>query len=276
MYFWNRISRISELSKIEHIIKKWMVYLIIFLSGIVIIVDLIVLVRYFVSGEITNRFIYKILTTLVTALIVGKYFFISEFWPESKKLFNKINIKKLNKIINPTAAVILVILAVIFSFMIMGSPMKQRMLRLDDKRVQDLQSIQWQVINYWQQKEKLPVKLTDLSNPISGYSLPVDPEFEKGKVYEYNLKDAKNLTFELCGTFSAEMPKGWQEYQNYYKGGIAPMAATDIAVSDVTTSAIYPNPSGVNDSWDHKTGRTCFERTIDKDLYPPYPKVLKN
>ena len=90
------------------------------------------------------------------------------------------------------------------------------------------------------------------------------------------------MKFELCATFSLPMPKGWQEYQNYYGGGgIIPMETkidSDMAVSDVATSVIYPYPypSGVNDSWDHQIGRTCFERTIDKDLYPPYPEVLKN
>jgi hypothetical protein len=279
IYFWNKITKM-QLSNIENIIKKWMIYFIIFLSSIVIIVDLVVLVRYFVSGEITNRFIYKVLTTLVTALIVGKYFYISEFWSNEKKMFNKFNIKKLNKIINPAAAVILVAFAIIYSFYTMGSPMKQRLLRLDDRRVQDLQNIQWQVISYWQQKEKLPAVLRDVANPISGYSLPVDPEFEKGKVYEYNIKDEKKLTFELCADFSLPIPQGWQEYKNYYKGGIAPMmGTTDVATSPEAVSNMmypYPYPSGVNDSWDHQTGRTCFERTIDKDLYPPYPKVLKN
>ncbi|MFH1608389.1 MAG: DUF5671 domain-containing protein [Patescibacteria group bacterium] len=273
VYFWNKIIKTTKLSKVEEIIKKWMVYLIIFLASVVIIVDLVVLVRYFVSGEITNRFIYKILVTLVTAGVVGKYFFISEFWPAGKRMF-KINVKNWNKIVNPTFSVLLVLATIAWSFTIVGSPMKQRLLRLDDRRVQDLQSIQWQVINYWQQKEKLPESIDDLKNPISGYSLPVEPEFEKGKIYEYSVKDAKNLTFELCADFSTDMPKGWQEYQNYYGGGeIMPMydVKSDMAVSS------YPYPGGgTNESWDHETGRTCFERTIDKDLYPPYPEVLKN
>jgi hypothetical protein len=38
----------------------------------------------------------------------------------------------------------------------MGSPNSQRLFRLDQKRIVDLQNIQYQVINYWQQKEKLP------------------------------------------------------------------------------------------------------------------------
>ena len=90
--------------------------------------------------------------------------------------------------------------------------------------------------------------------------LPVEPEFEKGKTYEYNVTGP--LTFELCATFSAPMPKGWQEY-----GGVAPMYRYD------SHEGSYPYPgSGVNESWDHQAGRTCFSRTIDKDMYPPYPK----
>lgn len=255
-YFWAKLSK-GELGRVDSIIHKWMIYLILFLASIVIIVDLVTLVRYFVAGEITNRFIYKVIGTLVTALIVGKYFYISEFW-HGKEI-----IKKLNKIINPIASVILVILVIVYSFIIMGSPAKQRLLRLDDRRVSDLQSIQYQVINYWQQKEKLPTSLSDLSNPISSFSIPVDPEFEKGKVYEYIPKD--KLSFELCATFSLDMPKGWQEY-NYGRGIIPMVSEKDIAVSS------YPYRGGANESWDHKIGRTCFTRTIDKDIYPPFKK----
>jgi len=266
-YFWKKYTR-GEMGSVDVVIKKWVVYLILFLSAVVVVIDLVTLVKFFVAGEITNRFIYKIVITFVTSAIIGKYFFISEFWT------GKEIIKKLNKFINPIAGIVLVVLAISCSFSIMGSPAKQRLLRLDDRRVSDLQSIQYQVINYWQQKEKLPENLDILANPLSGFSLPVEPEFEKGKKYEYNVLDKNKLTFELCADFSLPMPKGWNEYQNYYKGGIMPMAETDIATSSV--SYPYPGPGWSNESWDHQTGRTCFERTIDKDIYPPYPKVLKN
>ena len=146
--------------------------------------------------------------------------------------------------------------------------MKQRLLRLDDRRVSDLQNIQYQVINFWQQKEKLPANLSELSNPLSGYSLPVEPEFEEGKKYEYIVKGP--LTFELCATFSLPMPKGWREYGG--GGGVMPMIGYERDA--YTTSYPYPG-TGANESWDHQEGRTCFSRTIDKDLYPPYPKPLR-
>ena len=146
----------------------------------------------------------------------------------------------------------------------MGSPSEQRALRLDDRRVQDLQSIQWQVINFWQQKETLPKELKELANPIASFIVPIDPEFEKGLTYEYYVKS--DLTFELCATFSKPIPQGWREYSN---GGAIPYSEKDIAVS----SYPYPGVSGVNESWSHEAGRTCFTRTIDKDIYAPYPKT---
>jgi hypothetical protein len=63
------------------------------------------------------------------------------------------------------------------------------------------------------------------------------------------------------------MPKGWQEYSN---GGVIPMYKRE--VSDIAVSS-YPYYGGVNESWDHSIGRTCFTRTIDVDMYPLFSKT---
>ena len=255
-YFWRKLLKI-EMGLKDSVIFRWMIYLVIFIASLVVVIDLVTLVRYFVSGEITNRFVYKVLGTAVVSSLVGfNYFF-------ELKSHDKENSKNKLSCLYAIISVAIFLCLIVWSFSVMGSPAKQRAWRLDDKRVSDLQNIQYQVINYWQQKEKLPTALTDLSNPISGYSLPVDPEFEKGKNYEYIPGD--KLSFQLCATFTAEMPKGWQEY-NYGGGMPIYREATDVAVSS------SPYPGGVNDSWDHKIGRTCYTRTIDKDIYPPYKK----
>lgn len=256
-YFWNKESK-GDISHPNLTIRKWMVYLILFLATLLIAIDLVTLVRYFVSGEVTIRFIIKVIGALAVGGLVDFYY---AFKMKNNNLNN--NKSRIWGTICTIKAIILFLALVVWSFMIMGSPQSQRDWRLDDRRVSDLQNIQYQIINYWQQKEKLPETLTDLTNPISGSSLPVDPEFNKGKVYEYTIKD--KMSFELCATFNKEMPQGWQEN---YGGGVIPMYAktTDVAVSS------YPYPGGVNDSWDHGIGRTCFTRTIDKDLYPPFKK----
>lgn len=258
-YFWRKFRERGLGSWDEHV-EKWAIYIILFLSSLVVVIDLVTLVRYFVSGEITTRFILKVAIALLVALGVGLQY-----------VFELRGIRRiLGMPVGPWAAVkssIIVLLALWFSFTVMGSPWQQRELRLDERRIGDLQNIQWQVINYWQQKEKLPATLAELANPLSGWSLPVPPLFETGEKYEYTTKGP--LTFELCATFALPMPRGWREYSG---GPMYPMPymmeGRDVAVS-------YPYPGGgMNESWDHEAGRACFERTIDPDLYPPYPKPL--
>lgn len=253
-YFWKKIDS-KGLGKIDEILKKWMIYIILFLSSLVIVIDLVTLVRYFVSGEITTRFVLKVLSALFVAFVVGFYYVL---------ILRHKGSKKINSLFASVGA-LFVLFSIIWSFSIIGSPKEQRNLRLDDRRVSDLQNIQWQVISYWQQKEQLPESLSDLNNPISGVSLPVDPEFESLRSYEYaKIADGNNVSFELCATFSLPMPKGWSEYKG---NGIYPVSYDrEMAVS--TTPAF----GGVNDSWDHEEGRTCFTRTIDPDIYPPFEK----
>ncbi len=155
------------MGSVDEIVKKWVVYIILFLSSVVTMVDLVALIRYFISGEITTRFILKVLVTLVVAVLIGVYYVL---FLREKGSMNKLSF------IFSSVGVLLVLGAIVYSFMIMGSPATQRSLRLDDRRVGDLQNLQYQVINYWQQKEKLPADLKELANPLSGYSLPVDPE----------------------------------------------------------------------------------------------------
>lgn len=270
-HFWSRQSREADLSVWNAVLRKWAMYLILFLASVTIITDLVILVQYFVSGEITLRFILKVALTLTVSGITGWYY------------IRRLNTTRESRWFG-VAAGALVIAVIVWSFTVIGSPASQRQLRIDQRRIEDLQSIQWQVINYWQQKEQLPETLGELNNPISGTTVPRDPEFQKGKIYEYftytdsgfsggpNVDPVRlskwkkdNKSFELCATFSLPMPEGWVPGGS--GGGVYPMTTTrDIAVSSM------PYPGGVNESWDHEAGRTCFTRTIDPDLYPPYPK----
>lgn len=255
-HFWSEAIK-KGLSHWDEVMKKWVIYLIVFLASLMVVIDLVTLVRYFVSGEITIRFVLKVLAVLATAKMVGLYY-LSELGVKVPLIT-----KNKNKLFVWVSSV-LVLFSIVYGFTVMGGPGSQRDLRLDQRRIEDLQSIQWQVINFWQQKEKIPTTLDELKNPLSGNTIPQDPEFQKGLLYEYN--KISDMKFELCATFTLPIPKGYVE-----NGGYKAMPTRDISMS----SEPYFG-GGMNESWEHQKGRTCFEREIDSELYPPYPKPIKN
>ncbi|MEK7461739.1 MAG: DUF5671 domain-containing protein [Patescibacteria group bacterium] len=221
-------------SRKDYPVRKWLIYITIFLAGGVLAGDLVTLIYYFLDGqEMTTAFLLKILSVLVVAGCVFGYYM--------DDLRDRLTGSRRN--IWRVVAVILVVGSIVAGFSVLGTPQNQRMLRYDVQKVSDLQSIQWQIVNYWQQKGVLPASLEDLQDPISGFVVPVDPQTRDS--YEY--KKTGNLAFNLC----AEFNKISQD------------------VSGSATRVVYPEPMGKSgESWQHEAGRQCFTRTIDPELYP--------
>lgn len=216
-------------------IRKWLLYLTLFVTAITIVVDLITLVNFFLNGEITTRFILKVIIVLTTAAAVFAYY----LWDLRTEDIGKSTVPKKSAII----ASVVVLTSIILGFILVGSPAQQRKVRFDDQRVSDLSTIQYEITNYYQTKNgTLPESLADLTNMLSGFTVPMDPN--TGTAYEYSALDG--LSFELCAIFEAE------------------------SVGDTVDKSMPYRAYGANyyGSWTHGTGRTCFERTIDPDLYP--------
>ena len=224
-------------SKSEIWINRWRIYLTLFLTGAVIAGDLIALINTYLNGEITARFIYKFLAILIVLGIVFSYY-----------ILEKLNTRGKAKSLLSYAGILLVIISIILGFIAVGSPNKQRSIKFDNQRINDLQNIQYQIINYWQQKGKLPDTLNDMKDSISGNAIPDDPD--NNSAYEYKKKDSNK--FELCAVFSLATQdiegKGKYNYrQPYYFG------------TEFNNS---------NENWKHIAGKACFERTIDIEKYP--------
>lgn len=222
-------------------LRKWLLYFTLFISAITIIIDLITFIYNFLSGELTVQFFLKILVVLLIAGAVFGYY----IW----ELKREDMASKAPKIL----AIILAIVTVVSigaGFFIIGSPATQRNRRFDEQRVSDLQILQGQVVNHWTQKGVIPEKLSDLQDSISGFVVPADPE--TGAPYEYKTVD--KLKFELCANFKTVGPV---DFYNQPK------------------SLIYAPNDPYSQNWAHKAEKTCFNRTIDPELYKVQPPILK-
>ncbi len=218
-------------------IRRWLIYFTLFAAAVIIIGDLVGLLYNFLQGELTARFSLKVLSVLMVSLGVFLYYLYDLKREPGQKAPLKIKIF--------TRAIMLVVLAaVVAGFFVAGSPFKQRRLRFDRQRVEDLQVIQGQLVNFWQQKERLPDSLAELTDSISGFTAPMDLETGEPYVYE----KTGDLSFELCAGFEftseEEYPAG--------RKPIAPLGYTE-------------------DNWEHPAGEYCFPRTIDPELYKPRP-----
>lgn len=219
-------------------VRRWLVYLTLFFAGITIATDLIVLINSFLGGEITSRFVLKVLSILILVGLVFAYYLLD-------LKTKRVKIAKLPKTFG-IIAIVIVLASLVAGFGVMGSPITQRQIRYDQQKISDLQGIQWQVINYWQQKGALPNDLSELSDPISSYMVPPDPQ---GGSYEY--RKVGTLSFELCAEFNRSSK---DDIKN-----------RSISRPYITEPYFYGVDSG---GWEHEQGKKCFERTIDPDFYP--------
>lgn len=224
-------------------VRRWALFLTLFVAGATIAIDLIVLITTFLNGEaLTAAFLLKVAVVLLVAG-AGFLHFMADlwgYWTKNPGLAKSVT----------WAVGALVVLSIISGFFIIGTPSQARQQRMDEQRVSDLQNIQWQVVTYWQQKQALPKSIDDLVDPISGYSNPADPE--TGAAYVYRATGP--MSFELCASFGTE-----------YR---AP------AASSVRPTTAVPAGEKLGwDSWAHGVGETCYTRTIDPERYPPYTKT---
>ncbi|MFA5349089.1 MAG: DUF5671 domain-containing protein [Candidatus Paceibacterota bacterium] len=217
--------------------RKWLIYLTLFILALVVVGDLIRTIWMFLGGEISLRFILKALAVLIVSGGIFGYY----LWDVRRE-----KTSKKSKYFAWGAGAIVLIL-IVFGFILTGSPKEERLARFDYQKVGDLQEIQYQIINYWQSKEKLPEKLEDLKDSISGFMIPLDPQSKKP--YEYAVSGENK--FELCAEFN-------------------------LAINDsgpkmpyIDNFTAYMNLS----NWNHQAGRACFIREIDPELYPPFDKT---
>lgn len=230
---------IRDSSRADIWVRRWALYLTLFAAGATMAGDLITLVNYFLNGEVTARFGLKVLVVLLVAG-AGFLHFLADlrgYWVQYPSRANLVGY----------AVLVAVIASLVSGFLIIGTPNQARLYRFDEVKAGDLSNIQYQVVAYWQQKGKLPSTLADLTDPISSYIAPRDPQTGN----EYGYRVIAPTVFEVCAEFNAARRGPGSNYGE-------PSVARNIG----------------GDTWEHGAGTTCFERTIDPEIYPPVKKPI--
>lgn len=156
-------------------VRKWIVYLSLFVATITLIIDLVLLIDRFLGGDLTTQFALKVISVL---LVIGGAFVyylydLKGYWQTHEKE---------SKIVGALIALVILV-SIISGFIIMGTPADQRLLRFDQEKVEDLSNIQFQIINYWQGKGELPEELSVLEESIGGYKVPEDSQTNENYIY---------------------------------------------------------------------------------------------
>ncbi len=91
---------------------------------------------------------------------------------------------------------ILSVILIVVGFNVVGSPVSQREIALDETRLQHFSTIQPAIEEYYRTNSRLPRSLDDLKTIV----LPRDPQTQK----DYEYKPQGPSSYELCADFSTD------------------------------------------------------------------------
>lgn len=242
-------------------LRKWGLYLTLFLSIAALAIDLVVLINTFLGGEITTRFTLKALAIILVGGTV--------YLHTRRELKNSLaDEPKLAKTLGWTVGLV-VLASIVVGFTYIGSPTLLRNVRDDNQRENDLSTIRYQIVNYYQTKDgTLPPTLAEMNvgNPYP-QEIPVDPATEQP--YGYRVLESKVVnkvtfpSFELCATFSED---GSVDERVQGAGG---------GVTSVARPAYDSySPEFESDFSKHPSGDKCYEINIDPQRFRPIEKPL--
>jgi hypothetical protein len=194
-------------AKIQSAARKWLSYLTLFVASVTLMFDLGSLLYYFLEGALSTRIVLKVMALCVIVGTVFCYYFLSLRTPgEAEGVIPS----KLQRVCAPLAAVIIGT-ALVWGFIIVGSPFSVRLQKFDDRRVDDLRAIhgaiQRMVIEQADGKVKLKRTLPATLEEIAAYVRSEQNQRElklhdpqTTEPYSYTVKGERK--YELCATFA--------------------------------------------------------------------------
>jgi len=179
-------------------VRKWLSYIALLLTAGGMICDLICFLDYFLTGELTLRFVLKSATVMTICGAIFVYYLGSLRWNRD----TNVTLVRIRSVRFGLAAAAVVAAAFSIGLGVAGTPSVQRHVEADNHRIRDLRAIAWALHNRHgipgKSSEPLPSTLAELAGKGVTPSQIVDPE--TGQLYEYHVKSG--TSYELCAVFS--------------------------------------------------------------------------
>jgi len=203
MRFWFDRFKEDE-GKVEARLTKWITYLVLLVTAIIIVGDLIAVIFNMLQGEITTRFFLKALTIFMISGGIFSFYFL-----ERKKIQYKKTIAPEVFRIFSWAAGGVVLVSIILGFFASGLPQTERMRNFDNTRSSDLESLSDCIDSYAANHKALPESLDELGKDSAFSYCAGKKDPETGSDYAYRIVnrsithgDVTEGEFELCADFA--------------------------------------------------------------------------
>lgn len=187
-------------------VRKWLSYLILLVSSLVMLGFLVGVIFNFLNGELTIKFILKALSAIIISAIIFTYYFYDI------RRTDVIGVK--DKIIKIYffGSLVLIVAALISAFVFVESPAETRKIKYDAKIIENFNQIDSGINEYYRLNKKLPDSLDTLLKETTFLREEnmVDPAKKK---FDYKVADEK--TYELCATFMIAS-KDYENRADYY------------------------------------------------------------
>ncbi|MEI8361357.1 MAG: DUF5671 domain-containing protein [bacterium] len=205
-------------------VRRWLSYLILLISSLVVLGWLIGIIFGFLDGELTLKFILKAVTSVGISGIIFSYY----LYDVKREKVQEIKDRAV--MIYMYVSLFLVIGSLIASLIYVESPKETRQRRHDQTVTQNFDAIDNALNMYYSENKKLPSDLSVLVIEKKSLTELALKDPVSGVKFDYRVVSPK--TYELCANF--ELRNKDQNQQYYY---------------DVTR-------------WPHEAGRQCLQQQI--------------
>jgi hypothetical protein len=188
-------------------IRRWLTYLILFVSFLVFAGYLTSFVFNFLDGELTLKFILKTITVLAIAATIFSFY----FYDISRKQTEG----RVSKVVRIYFFSTLFAIIVVFigSFFVVDNPFLERAKKMDDDILNKFNTIDNCVEIYYKENKIMPESMEEIKSECPYISEKAIVDENTGKFFEYHLK--QDRTYELCAEFYASNRDEEDSRRNY-------------------------------------------------------------